>query len=298
MPSSTSKEEQATSPGPVPGPGGPDPDPARQDLPARPSKKTISNPRRLLILSPTSHSQTTIPPLLRSLTGVSPPPQPTTSESEKSNGGSFVGYTTHAPLHIETKYYAADVPIWVDEILVPLPLPVSSDEDTPESSGAGAVNPAAQWRSEFLSAEAQVVRDAIGALVICVKNPVAPASAIPKEAYAAVESVSTSAAADRADVRALKDLVRMIGDVKSQTEEERGENGEVPGVLVLMGQKPTAKNKRPKSDEDDEEEGEDEVFSAAWWEDELYDMGVFGFEVVAWDPRLEENEKRNRFGGA
>jgi hypothetical protein len=67
------------------------------------------------------------------------------------------------------------------------------------------------------------------------------------------------------EVRALKDFLKMIGEVKSQIEEERGGIGEVPGLLVLMETK--GKPQR----------GEDDVFSAPWWEDELYAMGVIEF---------------------
>lgn len=92
----------------------------------------------------------------------------------------------------------------------------------------------------------------------------------------------------------------MIADVKSQTEEERGEMGEVPGLLVLIGDKPSSKQRSNQEQEDAEDEVKDEeLFGAAWWEDELYDMGVFGFEVVLWDPKADKNdeERRNQFGG-
>ncbi|KAN0070319.1 hypothetical protein V8E54_011900 [Elaphomyces granulatus] len=89
----------------------------------------VSNPRRLLILSPTSHAQATVPALLHSLTGlpVSAPPQTTptgnklpAAREEVQVGAeaeittvSFAGYTTHAPFRVETKYYTVDVPIWL-----------------------------------------------------------------------------------------------------------------------------------------------------------------------------------------
>ncbi|KAL1969270.1 hypothetical protein VTN77DRAFT_9462 [Rasamsonia byssochlamydoides] len=301
--------------------------PAGQD---RPKPKHITNPRRLLILSPTTHAQNTIPALLHSLTGVpvSAPPQVTTATPAGADAAadnnadnadadtnklpfttSFAGYTTHAPLRIQTKYYTADVPIWVDEI--PLSSSSSSSNNGDDGDDGGAQqNPSAtpaQWKTEFLSAEARVVRDAIGAIVICVQNLDAPSSAVPKEAYASSTASAAAAAtpaSERADVRALKDLIQMIADVKSQTEEERGENGDVPGLLVLVGEKKTGTKQRKKQQEEEAEDGElikddEEVFGATWWEDELYDMGVFGFEVVAWDPKTDnkkDEEKRNKFG--
>lgn len=305
--------------------------------------KRITNPRRLLIVSPTSHAQSTIPQLLHSLTGVpvTAPPQAETStaaaadtkaQQQPSTTTSFAGYTTHAPLRIQTKYYTADVPIWVDEI--PLTLPHSSsssdsndnndgregassaeqqDSTAPSTASSSTTTPTtAQWKTEFLSDEARVVRDAIGAIVICAQNPDAPSSSIPREGYTATTAATAATpASSRADVRALKDLVRMIVDVKSQTEEERGEEmGEVPGLLVLVDEKKRSRKQgrqqqqqQEGADDDDGVERlkrDEEVFSAGWWEDELYDMGVFGFEVVVWDPKAdkkEEEEKRNQFGG-
>jgi hypothetical protein len=317
--------------------------PAGQGRSDLPRAKRVTNPRRLLILSPTSHSQKTIPSFLYSLTGapVSAPPQteiaPETATASDTAGDtnvdttrqtfttSFAGYTTHAPLRIQTKYYTADVPIWVDEIpLTTLPASSSSSSSSPsinhdhgdylgESLQDSTIPTPAQWKTEFLSSEARVVRDAIGAVVICVQNPDAPSSSIPREAYLNDESLSApTSISERADVRALKDLVQMIADVKTQTEEERGEMGEVPGLLVLMGEKRKRKtgNKQGRkkqqeeqaADEEEEEEVmDDEIFGATWWEDELYDMGVFGFEVVVWDPKTDnkndDEERRNQFGG-
>ncbi|OXV05429.1 hypothetical protein Egran_06803 [Elaphomyces granulatus] len=189
----------------------------------------VSNPRRLLILSPTSHAQATVPALLQSLTGV----------------------PVSAP---QTKYYTANVPIWVDKISLPIgERPIQSSTGSSSSpSSAPSSTTAAQWKTEFLSSKAQAVREAIGAVIFL---------------------------SDRVEVRALKDFLKMIGEVKSQIEEERGGIGEVPGLLVLMETKGNPQR------------GEDDVFSAPWWEDELYAMGVIGYEVVSWDPTAERKEE-------
>ncbi|KAN0075794.1 Alpha and gamma adaptin binding protein p34 domain containing protein [Elaphomyces granulatus] len=263
--------------------------------------KHVSNPRRLLILSPTSHAQATVPALLHSLTGfpVGAPPQTTPADNELPAAGeevqaeaeitttttttvSFAGYTTHAPFRIETKYYTADVPIWVDEISLPIQSSTGgSSSPSPISAPPSAT--AAQWKTEFLSSEAQVVREAIGAVVVCVQNPAVSGAPISSEEAAG--SSSSRVLSDRAEVRALKDFLKMISEVKTQIEDERGGIGEVPGLLVLMETK------------GNQQRGEDDVFSASWWEDELYAMGVIGYEVVSWDPTADTEEgKRNQFG--
>jgi hypothetical protein len=263
--------------------------------------KHLSNPRRLLILSPTSHAQATVPALLHSLTGipVNAPPQTTPTGNKLPAAGeevkvetepeittvSFAGYTTHAPFRIETKYYTADVPIWVDEIALPIGESQSSTGSSSSPPSAPPSTTAAQWKTEFLSSEAQVVREAIGAVIVCIQNLAVPSAPVPSED--AVGSSSSQFLSDRVEVRALKDFLKMIGEVKSQIEEERGGIGEVPGLLVLMETKGKPQH------------GEGDVFSAPWWEDELYAMGVIGYEVVSWDPTADTGEeKRNQFGGS
>ncbi|KAJ6171385.1 Alpha/gamma-adaptin-binding protein p34 [Penicillium chermesinum] len=170
-----------------------------------PSKKppSIPNPRRLLILSPPSHSLTTIPPspaLSNRHPGHRPPPQPTPPSPP-------------SPATRPTR---------------PSPSPQNT---TPPTSPSGSTrsplaphaqdSPSAQWRTEFLSPEAEIVRDALGALVVCVRNPAGT------RAGQAVD--------ERADVRELRALMRDIGAVKERVDEERGGVGDVPGIFVLVG---------------------------------------------------------------
>lgn len=265
---------------------------------ANPKPKTISNPRRLLVVTPAPHSQATIPPFLQTLTGapVNNVPGDHDDGSGPAAASSLAGYTTHPPLRIETKYYTAEVPIWVDEI----PL-LSSSPVQPDDGGDGGKKES-QWSAEFLSDEARVVRDAIGAVVVCVQNPAPRSStrggALPETSVKDVETEEE--VLQRPDVRAVKATLAMIGEVKSRIDEERGGLGEVPGLLVLMGSKTEKKTTKEEVSEVDEEAGGDaRPLSAAWWEDRLYDEGILGFEVVEWDPRSREpeQEKRNKFGG-
>ncbi|KAL2870846.1 adaptin-binding domain-containing protein [Aspergillus lucknowensis] len=284
--------------------------------------REIRNPRRLLILSPSSpthpHTDSLIPYLLQTLTGhaANPPAQ----------AHSFAGYTTHPPLRIENRYYTAEVPIWVDEIPIPTSTSTpgttaaaAATTDTEQSTstelvtsregegeGQGEGQPSSQWAKEFSSEEAQVVRDAIGAVMICFRNPSPP----PKLNIDGQENVSPDNTDDHDDVRELKSFVRAIGTVRALIEEERGEIGAVPGLLVL-GVKRDQQKKSKKADVQEEQdsdpgliadlelgEGLDDPFSVAWWEDQLVEMGLMGFEVIEWDLSRPEaaEEKRNLYG--
>jgi len=209
----------------------------------------------------------------------------------------FAGYTTHTPLTIENKYYKAEVPIWVDEI------PTSST-DTKTGTGSEAETDtgvkgigAAQWKTEFSGAEARVVRDAIGGVVICLKNP--------RPGHDDSEEVT-----EREDVRSLKDFLRCIGDVKRLVETERSSDGdddgegggigfgEVLGLIILV--EDGDKNKKIKKGSEDEEGlGEtEEPFSVSWWEDQLDDIGLMDFDITSWDPSAPDTDVRDKYGGS
>ncbi|CAG7926698.1 unnamed protein product [Penicillium olsonii] len=247
------------------------PAPSNPAASATPKAKNIPNPRRLLILAPTTQSHSIIPPLLNSLTGVpvTNPPQSADQPSETT----FAGYTTHSPLRLETKYYNTEVPVWVDEI------PLS---DTKE-----------QWKTDFLSEEAEIVREAVGALVVCAN---APESSPP-------DLNGDSDTAEREDVRALLNIMRGIAAVKEKIDEERGSVGDVPGVLVLVGARkvPASAGVKPSgSDEIGGDLGDDlgdvVPLSVGWWEDQFFDMGLLGWEVIEWDPKEGGEETRNQYG--
>ncbi|KOS44281.1 hypothetical protein ACN38_g4820 [Penicillium nordicum] len=270
---------------------------------AKPKVKNIPNPRRLLILTPTTQSLEIIPPLLHSLTGVpvvdppqQPAPSPTSSSTPPPPTSTFAGYTTHSPLRLETKYYTTEVPVWVDEI--PLAIHGLDTQSTPAPAPT-----AEQWKTEFLSTEAEIVREAVGALVVCAHTP--------SDATPPPGSNANADPAERPDVRALLDLMRGIGAVKERIDEERGGLGDVPGVFVLIGSRKGAPGtaagpQGPKDpdaelrlgiDDEDLGGGETVPFSVGWWEDQFFDMGLLGWEVVEWDPKEGlEVETRNQYG--
>ncbi|KAJ5189657.1 Alpha/gamma-adaptin-binding protein p34 [Penicillium cf. griseofulvum] len=276
---------------------------------AKSKVKNIPNPRRLLILTPTSQSLAIIPPLLHSLTGVpvlDPPqqpapsptqttPQPTSSSTPPPPTTTFAGYTTHSPLRLETKYYTTEVPVWVDEI----PLAIHDNAQ----ATATPTPTAEQWKTDFLSTEAEIVREAVGALVVCAHTP--------SDVTPPPGSNANADPAERPDVRALRDLMRGVGAVKERIDEERGGLGDVPGVFVLVGGRKGAPgvgagqqgSKDPDAelglgvDDADLGGGDTVPFSVGWWEDQLFDMGLLGWEVVEWDPKEGlEVETRNQYG--
>ncbi|PGH06770.1 hypothetical protein GX51_02211 [Blastomyces parvus] len=290
----------------------------------------ISNPRRLLILTPAPHSHNIVPPFLHSLTGVPVTNAPQATIAAQSDGktetvtpgstgddvvtSTFAGYTTHSPLRIETKYYTADIPIWVDE----LPFPYNNSTSAPsllqaqpneaETRDPGSQLPLAHnptsWVSEFLSDEAREVRDVIGAVAVCIDRPtIAPSVPFPSDG----PDISGEREHRKGIAQGIKELVSAVAEVRNRIEEERGGVGEVPGLVILVGKdegESKAENAKGKGSglEGLEESGDDEVeqileFSTRWWEEELSEMGHFELEVVAWDPQDEgKGDIRNKFG--
>ncbi|CAN9285540.1 unnamed protein product [Alternaria sp. RS040] len=94
----------------------------------------IKNPRRILAIGA---PEAGVLPLLKELTGSAPEPT-----SETTAG------LTHE-WRLETKYYTATLPIWIDELAN-----------------------VAEWRTEFTKSEAREVVTALGAWIYCFKKPV------------------------------------------------------------------------------------------------------------------------------
>jgi hypothetical protein len=89
--------------------------------------------------------------------------------------------------------------------------------------------------------------------------------------------------------------MRNVGAVKERIDEERGGVGDVPGIFVLVGARKTA----AKADESGlgDDLGDVLPLSVEWWEDQFYDMGLLGWEVIEWDSKGGEAETRNQYGG-
>lgn len=175
------------------------------------------------------------------------------------------------------------------------------------------------WRTEFLSSAAREVRDAIGAVIVCIERPEGISPSVPESSL----PPGTREKLDR-HIAGLKDLLDDVAEVRSLIDEERGGLGDVPGVVVVVGEEKEAKQDQEHQQHEDKgdhariDDGAARVdefgalgsarkfaeakqvseYGAGWWEEELSQIGVFEFEVVNWDPKIEEvNEKRNMFGG-
>ncbi|PZC91808.1 Adaptin-binding domain containing protein [Pyrenophora tritici-repentis] len=94
----------------------------------------IKNPRRLLAVGAPDSG---VLSLLKELTGSAPEP----------TSGTTAGLTHE--WRLETKYYSATIPIWVDEL-----------------------SNVVEWRTEFTKPEAREVVTALGAWIYCFKRPV------------------------------------------------------------------------------------------------------------------------------
>lgn len=205
------------------------------------------------------------------------------------------------------------MPIWVDEIPLdnsPEDVNANVDIDTQhersglnpedkEGQGEGDLLTPKTWQKEFSGPEAKVVRDAIGGVVICLRD---------LDLLSPSTSTSTSTAPsteqdmeERPEWKGLKTFLEAVSFVKGVMDEERGGLGDVLGLVVLVGRgRESGVGVSTISGDPDEvnDLGEEEVFSVPWWEDKLFDLGLVGFEVVNWDPReVGLSEERDRFGG-
>lgn len=94
----------------------------------------IPNPRRILAVGA---SDSGVVQLLKDLTGSAP----------KQVDDSVAGLSHN--LRLETSYYTADIPIWIDDI--------SNTQD---------------WRTEFMKPEAGEVVNVVGAWIYCFRKPI------------------------------------------------------------------------------------------------------------------------------
>jgi hypothetical protein len=178
----------------------------------------------------------------------------------------FTGYTTHPPLHLETRYYVADVGVWCDEIPVTREGASGADtaaegkenkDETPE--GGVDEDVTKQWAHQFQAEEAKEVLTAIGAVIL-----VLPSS---RHAAALKEAVSASVLAAAKEFR--------------QAAEEERVGGDVVGICCVVATSMST-----------EEQGDEE--------DKIMEGLGMGWEVVFWDGRADiekEKGKKNEFGG-
>ncbi|KAL9105365.1 MAG: hypothetical protein Q9227_009453 [Pyrenula ochraceoflavens] len=210
---------------------------------------------RLLILTPSGpRASTLIPPLLQALTGRSAPQDLST----------FAGYTSHPPLQLRTRYYNADVSIWVDEV----PLRTSSRQskagDKDQFSEEQEESTLEQWKEQMLSAEAREVREAIGGILL-----VLPTEVMIGNPSSTVKDLTREE---------LLDVITTVGTIRDEIETDRGNDCAACVVLqksvMLTG----------SSNMEDEEDRAEKL------EDKLLDSGVFGWDIVTWNPETSSSQ--------
>ncbi|OAG42827.1 hypothetical protein AYO21_02778 [Fonsecaea monophora] len=228
--------------------------------PPPPSQPAKPSAFRLLILSPSPPNNTTTPPLrpfLEAITGSRP----------SDDVASFAGYTSHPPLRLRTKYYAANVGIWCDE----LPLTVTLEHGnadggkkavaTAEASGKVSSESESEpvtlshWREQMLSSEAAEVRAVIGGIIL-------------------VLPLVTS---QLPNAEVLRSYVSPIETVHALREAIEGESytRDVASVVVLQAMAPAVS----KAKLDETAERLEELC--------LSEEGILGWDFVAWDGQLE-----------
>ena len=148
------------------------------------------------------------------------------------------------------------------------------------------------------------MRDAVGAVVVCICPPERVGRAVP------IWDVGGELGRRDAEAlgKRLKEVVGAVAEVKGRIDEERGGMGDVVGLVVVVEDW----KRKSRSIASGQENGggggggegiiEVEEFGASWWDEELNEMGIFDFEVVNWHPSEQEGDKeaqtrRNEFGG-
>jgi len=224
---------------------------------------------RLLVLAPSSPPASTLnhdpafPALLEAFTKSRPSADVTT----------FSGYTSHPPLRLRTKYYAADISIWCDEL--PMPPAISSTDgnrlqavDAAETKAAldpradtTSTGPSEEdqptsledWKTQMLSPEATEVRSVIGGIVLVLPF-----------------STASSAVSDGV-TDAYMPLIETVHALRETIEDE---NFQRDIAAVVMLQSTSAKHVPTSALDAALEKLEDRC---------LTEQGILGWDFVAWD---------------
>ncbi|KAK3370346.1 alpha and gamma adaptin binding protein p34-domain-containing protein [Podospora didyma] len=161
------------------------------------AKMEIPNPRRILAVS-LADSTHHLSQVIQDLTGSAP--QPATDLVEST---AFLAGTTHF-LSLNTQYYTASVPVWLDVVVDP-----------------------ADWAESFLSAEAREVLAVLGGLVVVF--------GLPPPSTSSSSSSSTSASRKEVDIKEAREKTKeLIGHVGKVVREGLG-GWEWDGVTLGVG---------------------------------------------------------------
>ncbi|KAJ9662902.1 hypothetical protein H2198_001130 [Neophaeococcomyces mojaviensis] len=228
------------------------------------SMKPQASSLRVLILAPTiSESSNTskdvrpslaslpllLPTFLQALTNSAPSPDLTT----------FAGYTSHPPLNLRTRYYAADVNLWCDEL-----------PSLPGSTGNEASDELFQWKTQMLSTEAEEVRAVIGGIIILL-----PFNAPFLDPQQTEVQIKTN-----------MQYIAAANEVRDQIDDESGRD--VATIVVVQDVTPSAAAERNQA----QNHGATIHSFAQKFEDScVSDHGMFGWDIVAWQPHTQQTSK-------
>jgi len=179
-----------------------------------------------------------------------------TGSAPSQDLSTFAGYTSHSPLHIENKYYSAAVTLWCDE----LPASTASAQSNENSD-------LAQWTKQMLSSEAKEAREVIGGIVIILP-------------YAHTADITQTMQKLKAGT--FIQYIVAVNELRDLIEDESGRDV----ATVVAVQDMTSKAAAMRIAEREATTGMD-TFTETLEEMCVSDHGIFGWDIVAWQPEVE-----------
>ncbi|KAK5092856.1 hypothetical protein LTR70_006038 [Exophiala xenobiotica] len=185
-----------------------------------------------------------------------------TGSAPSQDLSAFAGYTSHPPLRIQNKYYSANITLWCDE------LPASATSTQKQGSAD-----LSQWTQQMLSAEAKEAREVIGGIVVILPY---------------VHAAETTHPMQKLEVETLIQYIRAVNELRDLIEDESGRD--VATLVAVQDMTPRAAVMRRA-----EREGASGItaFTETFEETCVSDHGIFGWDIVAWQPETELSPKRH-----
>jgi len=231
-----------------------------------PTKEPTASDLRLLVLAPSAErdqiqekspnaegtsyrdSKELLSAFLEGLTGSAPSNDLTT----------LAGYTSHPPLRIQNKYYAADVGLWCDEL--PHVTAPAQKQESPDLD---------QWTEQMLSAEAKEAREVIGGIILVLPH---------------VHTPEATRENQKLDAEKYMRYIKPVNELRDSIEDESGRD--VATVVVVQDMTPKAMRRA-------EREGAAGITSFTETVEEtcLSGHGIFGWDIVPWQPQFVLSSK-------
>lgn len=179
-----------------------------------------------------------------------------TGSAPSQDLSAFAGYTSHPPLRIQNKYYSARITLWCDEL--PASTASTQKQGTPDL---------AQWTQQMLSVEAKEAREVIGGIVVILPY---------------VHAAETAQTLQKLKAETFIHYIKAVNKLRELIEDETGRD--VATVVAVQDMTPKAAAMRRA-----EREGATGItaFTETLEETCVSDHGIFGWDVVAWQPEIE-----------